>query len=332
MRRRQIIGLIAGAAIGLPFAARGQQAGKVRLVGMIATSGSTAIAAGPTPPAPPAAALLQGLRDLGYVYGRDFVTEARGAEGKLERIPAIIAELAERKVDVIVAPGPALADLKEARIAIPVVMSGAGSDPVQAGLIASLAHPGGNFTGLSLLNADLDAKRLELLTEILPGASRLAVLRGPNSEQGWQETEAAGRSLQRELLLLDIKAPSEIEAAFGAAAAWRAEALLVMAGALLDQHAREVVDHAAALRLPAVYSFRSFFMEAGGLASYGVDLVAVWRRAAYYVDKILRGVPPGELPVEQPTKFELVINLRSAKQLGLAIPPSVLARADEVIE
>jgi putative tryptophan/tyrosine transport system substrate-binding protein len=331
MNRRGFIGRVALGLLTKPLVAGAQQTGKVWRIGIVSTSYSTALSSGAAPPNRPVAAFLLGLRDLGYVYGRDFVIEPRGAEGRVERIPAIGAELA-RLVDVIVAPGPALAGLKEARITTPVVMAGAGGDPVQDGLVASLARPGGNFTGLSLLISELDRKRLELLTEIVPGASRVAVLRGPDSEHGWSETQAAARLLKRELRSLEIKTPREIESAFRAAAEWRADAVLVIAGALLDREARQVVERAARHHLPAIYSFRNFYMEEGGLISYGIDLLDVWRRAATFVDKILKGAKPGDLPVEQPTKFELVINLKTARALGLTIPPSLLARADQVIE
>ena len=191
------------------------------------------------------ASLLRGLRDLGYVYGRDFVTEPRSAEGRLERMSGICDDLVRLKVAVIVAPGPALAALKDARVSIPVVMAGAGSDPVQSGLVRSLAHPGGNFTGMSLLIGQLSRKQLELLTEIVPTVSRVAILREPGGVRQGQELQAAAQSLKREVLSLEIKAPSEIEHAFQTATHWRAGALLVIPGPLLDRHARQVVDQAA---------------------------------------------------------------------------------------
>jgi len=323
---------LAGGLLAAPLAVVAQPAGKVPRIGIILTSAAVAPASGPNPSNPTAAALLIGLRDLGYVYGRDFVTEIRSAEGKIERIGTIAAELTRLNVDVIVAGGPALLGLKEARVTIPVVMSGAGSDPVHAGLVNSLARPGGSFTGMSLMIAELDRKRLELLTELVPGLARVAVVRGPESERDWQETQAAARALNREVLSLEIKSRGDIEPAFRAATRWQAGAVLVIAGALLDGHAHAVVEQAATHRLPSIYSFRNFYMEAGGLASYGIDLVDVWRRAATFVDKILKGAKPADLPVEQPTKFELIINLKTAKALRLTIPPPLLARADQVIE
>jgi len=332
MDRRAFISGITLALLAAPLGAESQAVRKVWRIGIITISSSSLASVGPEPSTRPIAALLHGLRDLGYVYGRDFVTEPAAAEGRIERIPALAAELARLKVDVIVAPGPALAGLKAARITIPIVMAGAVTDPVQAGLATSLARPGGNFTGLSLLIAELDRKRLELLTEIVPGASRVAVLRGPDSEHDWNETQAAARLLRRELLSVEVKTPDEINGAFRTATEWRAHVVLVIAGALLDREARRVVEQAARHRLPAAYSFRNFYMEEGGLMSYGVDLLDVWRRAASYVDKIVKGAQPGDLPVEQATKFELIINLKTAKALGLTIPQSLLLRADQVIE
>jgi len=332
MDRRAVLGTLAGGLLLAPLAAEAQQAAKIARIGIISASLPTALAAGAEPSNPTIAGLLHGLRDLGYVYGRDFVTEARSAEGRMERVLAIAAELARLKVDVIVAPGPVLAGLKEARVSIPVVMAGAGTDPVQSGFVKSLAHPGGNFTGMSLLITQLQGKRLELLTEIVPSVLRVAVLRGPDSETEWRETQAAARSLKRDVLSLEITTPREIEHAFRSATEWRAGAIFVIPGPLLDRHARQVVEQAAKNRLPAIYSFRSFFMDEGGLISYGIDLVDVWRRSATFVDKILKGAKPADLPVEQPTKFELVINLKTAKALGLTIPPSLLQRADQVIE
>jgi putative tryptophan/tyrosine transport system substrate-binding protein len=330
-RRNFVVSLTVG-VLAAPLTVKAQPAGKVWRIGVAATSFSTSEASGPDPQSRPVAALISGLRDLGYVYGRDFVTEPRGVEGQIERVAAIAAEFARLKVDVIVAAGPALLGLKEARIDVPVVMSGAATDPVESGLVMSLARPGGNFTGLSLLISELDRKRLELLVEIVPRATRVVILRGPNSEQAWRETQAAARLLKRELRSLEVKTAREIDGAFRAAAEWRADGVLVVAGALLDREARQVVERAAQHRIPAMYSFRNFYMDAGGLVSYGIDLVDVWRRAATYVDKIVKGAKPADLPVEQPTKFELVINMRTARALGLTIPPPPLLRADQVIE
>src|SRR5262249_55679111 len=306
---------------------------KVWRIGIITSSVSAAEIAGPEPSRRTLAALLHGLRDLGYVYGRDFVTEPVTVEGRMERIPAVADELARRKVDVIVTGGLVLAGLKETRLAIPVVMLGS-SDPVSAGLVTTLARPGGNFTGMSLQNSELDRKRLELLTQLAPGASRIAVLRGPDphSVGDWKQTQAAARLLNREVQSLEIRSPSEIESAFRSATDWRAGALVVLAGALLDREARQVVEQAAKYPLPSTCTFRNFYMEQGGMMLYGIALGDVWRGGAYFVEKIRKGAKPADLPVEQPTKLELVINLKTAKALGLTIPPSLLLRADQVIE
>ena len=259
------------------------------------------------------------------------MTEPRGAEGKPERFPDLAAELVRRRVDVIVSAGPLLAALKQATSMIPVVMTGA-SDPVGEGLVQSLAHPGGNFTGLSGQMVETTGKRLELLKELVPGAAPVAVLRDPRvGGLGWQAAEAAARQRGWKLLSLEIRDAGEIEGAFKTATAARAGALLVFAGGLSDRHARRIAELAVKSRLPAMYVLR-VFVEAGGLISYSADLIEIYRRAAVFVDKILKGAKPADLPVEQPTKFDLVIILGTAKALGLTIPPSILLRVDRVIE
>src|SRR5262245_4245364 len=330
MRRIGLAVVLAVSLILVPLTAQAQ-AGKLYRVGVIVSVGATTDVVGPDPRNAHVAALLRGLRDLGYVYGRDFVTEPRSTEARSERSRAIAAELAELRVDVIVAAGPAVDGVKLAAIATPVVMGGVG-DPVQAGFVTSLARPGGSFTGISLQTPELNRKRLQLLTELVPGALRVAVLRGPGSNRYWKEIQDAARLLKREVLSLEVQSASEIEGAFRAATERRAGTLLVIAGGLLDQEARQVVERAATHRLPAMYTFRSFYMGEGGLISYGVDLVDIWRRAAVFVHRILKGAKPADLPVEQPTKFELVINLKTAKALGLTIPQSILIRADEIIQ
>jgi putative ABC transport system substrate-binding protein len=316
----------------VPFAAEVEAAAKVYRIGIVINAGPAPGAAGAEPIEAVAAGLLRGLRDLGYAYGRDFVTEARSAEGKPDRIPAIAADLATLKVDVIVAGGPALEGLKRAGVTIPVVMAGAGADPVQAGLVASLRRPGGNFTGFSLQHGELDRKRLELITDIVPTATRVGVLRHSGEKRGWNDSLTAARLLKRDLVSLEVRSANEIEGAFRTAKEAQVGALVVIAGALLDREAQQIVEQAAKHRLPAMYAFRTIYMSAGGLVSYGVDLVDIWRRAAVFVDKILKGAKPSDLPVEQPTKFELVVNLRTAKALGLTIPQTVLLRADHIIE
>ncbi len=285
---------------------------------------------GPQPRFPVHNALLRGLRELGYVYGEHFVTEPRGAAGKPERFPGLAAELVRLKVDVIVAAGPALSALKQASSTIPIVMGG-DSDPVDRGYVQSLGHPGGNFTGLSSQSVEVTGKRLELLKEIVPGAASVAVLWDRASLANWQAAEAAAREQGWKLLSLEVRNAGEIEGAFRAATDARVGALLVFASGLLFTRARRVVELAASSRLPAMYHLRQY-VEAGGLISYSADLNEIWRRAAVFVDKILRGPKPADLPVEQPTKFELVINLKAAKSLGLTIPQPVLSRADEVIQ
>jgi len=232
-------------------------------------------------------------------------------------------------VDVIVAGQPLLLALKQATSTIPVVMGGAG-DPVRQGFVQSLARPGGNFTGLSLQFLETTGKRLELLKELVPGAAPAGVLQH-RAPLAWEAAEDAARARGWKLLSLEIRDAGEIEGAFKAATGARAGALLVVPGGLFDRHARRIAELAAKSRLPAMYGLR-FYVEAGGLISYSADLIEIFRRAAAYVDKILKGAKPADLPIEQPTKFELVINLKTAKTLGLTIPPSVLGRADQVIE
>jgi ABC-type uncharacterized transport system substrate-binding protein len=287
---------------------------------------------GPQPQHPFSNALLRGLHELGYAYGEHFVIEPRGAEGKPERFAVLAAELVRLQLDVIVAGGPILPALKQATSTIPVVMAGAG-DPVAQGYVQSLARPGGNFTGLSTQTVEVAGKRLELLKELIPGAAPVAVLwdRTATGTLAWQAAQAAAREREWKLLSLEIRDASDIEGAFKAATGARVAALLVFAGALLDRHARRIAELAAKSRLPAMYGLR-IYVEAGGLISYSADLFEIYRRAAVFVDKIFKGAKPADLPVEQPTKFELVINLKAAKSIGLTIPPSILSRADEVIQ
>jgi putative ABC transport system substrate-binding protein len=315
------------AALAAARAAGAQPTRKVYRIGILGL-GTTSDIVGPQPRNPTTNRFLRELRELGYVYGEHFVTEARGAERVPERYPGLAAELVQLQVDVIVAPGPMLPALKQATSTIPVVMAGA-IDPEGEGLVRSLGHPGGNFTGLSLQGVTV-AKRLELLKELVPGAAVVAVLREPGTLGVWQQAEAAARERGWKLLSLEVRDAGEIEGAFKAATAARAGALLVISGGSLAQAGR-IADLAARSRLPAIYSLRAF-VDVGGLISYGSDINDLWRRAAGYVDKILKGAKPADLPIEQPTKFELVINLKTAKALGLTIPQSLLLRADEVIQ
>jgi len=279
-------------------------------------------------------AFRQRLRQLGYVEGKNIVIEYRYAEGKGERLPDLAAELVQLKVDVIVttSAGATLA-AKKARGTIPIVIAAA-ADPVGSGLVSSLARPGGNITGLSLMAPDLDGKRLELLKEAVPKVARVAFLREPGGTRGnlpLTEMEAAAKALGLKLLSLEVRSLDDFESAFARAKRESAQALITTSGPLINTQQRRVLDLAAKNRLPAIYHY-SEFVEAGGLMSYAPDNTDGWRRAADYVDKILKGAKPADLPIEQPKKFELIINLKAAKQIALTIPPSLLARADRVIK
>jgi putative ABC transport system substrate-binding protein len=312
-----------------PVAAEAQQAAKIARIGYLGLNR----AASPHL----REAFLQGLRDLGYVEGRNLVIEYRDAEGKSERLPALAAELVALKVDVIVAPGTLAAlAAKQATRTLPIVFASAG-DPVTDGLVASLARPGGNVTGTSNLILELVGKCLEQLKQAVPGVSRVAALWQPGAMGARAEkdmlkgAEAAARALGVRLQFVEARGPADFDRAFSETTTAHADALTVLPSAMFVNERRRLVALAAKNRLPAVYPSRDS-VDAGGLMSYGPDLADVFRRAATYVDKILKGAKPGDLPVEQPTKFELVINLKTAKALGLTIPPSLLGRADEVIQ
>ena len=278
-------------------------------------------------------AFRQGLRDLGYFEGKNIITEQRYAHGLADRLPGLAAELVGLKVDILVVDGTATAAAaKSATTTIPIVFTLAG-DPVATGLVASLARPGGNLTGLSQIAPELSGKRLELLKEAASKVSRVAVLRNPdNPATGVQlkETEAAARAIGLQLRVFELREPKELDNAFSSMVGARADALVQLTDGMFFTQRVRIVELAAKGRLPAIYEAREF-VEAGGLMSYGVSFIALYRRAATYVDKILKGAKPADVPVEQPTKFELVINLKTAKQIGLTIPPNVLARADRVI-
>jgi len=328
--RRVFIGSLALGILAVSRIARAQPARKVYRIGVLGLAPTTSDMVGSQPRNEYTAALLRGLRELGYVYGEHFVTEPRGAESRAERYSGFAAELVRLQVDVIVAVQAALSALKQATSTIPIVMAGS-VDPVGQGYVQSLGHPGGNFTGLSFQDLELAGKHLELLKELVPGVAPVAVLWERTSLGRWQAVAAAARERGWKLLSLEIRDAGESERAFRVATDARAGALLMYAGGLLGGHARRVAELAAKSRLPALYPFR-FFVENGGLISYSADLIEIWRRAALFVDKILKGAKPADLPVEQPTKFDLVINLKTAKALGLTIPPSILLRADQVIE
>jgi putative tryptophan/tyrosine transport system substrate-binding protein len=279
-------------------------------------------------------AFRQRLRELGYVEGKNIFIEYRYADGKPERVPDLAAELVRLKVDVIVTVSPsATLAAKKASGTIPIVFASA-NDPVGTGLVSSLARPGGNITGLSLMVPDLDGKRLELLKEAFPSVARVAFIWNPSGSRGnpaFTVMEAAAKALGVKLLSLEVRSLDDFEGAFARAKKERAQALITTTGGLLNTQQRRVLDFAAKNRLPAIYHY-SEFVEAGGMMSYGPDNTDVLRRAADLVDKILKGTKPADMPVEQPTKFEFVVNMNTAKQIGLTIPQKVLARADRVIK
>ena len=306
--------------------AEAQQARKVSRIGFQSAASPAALSARME-------AFRQGLLELGYVEGKNIVIERRFAEGKLDRLNEFAAEFVRLKVDVIVTAAPSSTRAaKEATSTIPIVMA-FDNDPVANGFVASLARPGGNITGLSTLAPEISGKQLELLKEIVPRLSHVAVLR-TSILPGWQATvkemELAAGALKVQLQYVDVLDPKKIEQAFRTAKKGRADAVLVLASPILESHRTRVADLAAKNRLPTIYSSREY-VEAGGLMTYGVSLTDLYRRAATYVDKILKGAKPADLPVEQPKKFEFIINLKAAKQIGLTIPPEVLARADRVI-
>jgi putative ABC transport system substrate-binding protein len=307
--------------------AQAQQAKKVTRIGYLGGASLSAIAER-------IEAFRQGLRELGYVEGKNIVIEWRWAEGKLDRLPVLAAELVRLKVEVIVTAGAtSTRAAKEATVTTPIVMAN-DADPVGSGVVASLARPGGNITGLSTLSPELSGKQLELLKEIFPKLSRVAVLGASTSTSSalaLRETELAAGALGVQLQYLNVLGPKDIDTAFREAGKGRADAVLVLPTAVLNTQRKQIVDLAIKSRLPAIYG-RPEYVQDGGLMTYGVSITDLYRRAATYVDKILKGAKPADLPVEQPTKFELVINLKAAKQIGVTIPPNVLARADKVIK
>ena len=307
-------------------AAHAQQAKKVPRIGFLSGVSPSVISAR-------VEAFRQGLRELGYVEGKNIVIEWRYAEGKPDRLPALAAELVHLKVDVIVSSAPPnTRSAKQATATIPIVMA-FDDDPVGSGFVASLARPGGNITGLSTFAPEISGKQLELLREIVPKLSRVAVLGNatfPGNPQALREINLAADAFGVQLQYLEVGAPKDIETALQAASKERAEAVLVVSAAVLFSQRKQIVDLAIKNRLPAIYN-RPEYIEDGGLVFYGVSYTDLFRRAATYVDKILKGTKPADLPVEQPMKFELIINLKAAKQIGLTIPPNVLARADKVI-
>jgi putative tryptophan/tyrosine transport system substrate-binding protein len=325
VKRRAFISLLGGVA-AWPLAARAQQPAKLPTIGFMGAANSSSYGQW-------VAAFVQRLRELGWIEGRTVAIEVRWAEGHTERLAEIAAEFVRLKVDVIVTHSavPVLA-AKQATSVIPIVFAVA-ADPLGTGLVASLAHPGGNVTGLSVQWTDIAGKRLELLREVVPGMRRLAIMANvgaPAAILEMGEAQAAARTLGLEAATIEIWRADEIATAFDALKG-RAEALYVCVDPLVSAHRIRIITLAQGARLPTMFAFREF-VEAGGLMSYGTNFSDLYRRAADYVDKILHGAKPGDIPVEQPTKFDLIINITTAKALGLEIPPTLLARADEVIE
>jgi len=325
MRRRDFVTLLGGAAAAWSFAARGQPTSKVYRIGRFS-------AGGPVPHLRDA--FVDAFQALGWVEGKNVIYEDRFAENQLDRLPDLAAELVRLNVDVITAGGT-LAPLaaKRATSTIPIVMTSAG-DPLGSGLVTSLARPGANVTGLSLMAPELGGKRLELLKEILPGLNRVAIIwnaANPYSALVFKETQRAAQVLNIQVHSLEVRHPGELGDALEAATRQHASALITVEDPLTLNHRQQIADFAAKNRLLAIYGLREF-ADAGGFLTYGAHIADLMRRSAGYVDKILKGAKPADLPVEQPTKFELVINLKTAKTLGLEVPPTLLARADEVIE
>jgi putative ABC transport system substrate-binding protein len=328
VKRREFITLLGGAAAAWPFRAGAQQAGKVYRIGVLEMTSATLNVAN-------VYALRAGLRQLGYFEGQNLVIEYRSADGRDDRFPGLARELLALKVDVIVTRGtPAAKAAKNATSTVPVVMAASG-DPLGTGLVTSLSRPGGNITGLSAIVGELAPKRLELIREMVPGLARIAVLANTSNDavrRDWARIETAARSLGVQAQLLDLRNSDALGPTFDAAgAARRAGALVVVIDAITLANRQRIVDLAMKYRLPAIYSSREF-VDIGGLISYGVSYPDLYRRAATYVDKILKGAKPADLPVEQPTKFEMVINLKTANAISLDIAPTMLTRADEVIE
>jgi putative ABC transport system substrate-binding protein len=309
--------------------AQAQQPKKIPLIGFLS-------ARDPATESTRAAAIRLALRDLGYIEGQNIAIEYRYAEGKLDRLPELAAEVVRLKVDIIVAGGdPGIRAAKNATKAIPIVTMGGGTDPIEAGFVESLARPGGNVTGITNLGRELGGKRLELLKEAVPKVARVAVLYDPSNTSSVREVKedlpVAARALRLTIQPWEVRAADDFDRVFAALNKERPDGLYVSPGPVINVNQKRTVAFALKSRLPAMYSNRDA-VDAGGLMYYGADLAESYRRVAYYVDKILKGAKPADLPVEQPTKFELVINLKTAKQIGLTIPPSVLARANRLIK
>ena len=327
MRRRTFISLLGGAAVAWPVATTAQQARRIPRIGFMGTST-------PALEANLGGAFREGLGELGYQESRNIIIEYRWADGRYERFPALVADLLAVPVDVIVTAGtPATLAVKNATSTIPLVMIAVG-DPVGTGIVPSLARPRGNITGLSSIAPDLEGKRLELLREMIPKLSQVALFLNPTNEfhaVSVRQAFAAAQALGIKLQPLEVRTSEELDGAFAAIVRTKPDALLILADRVFLHNRKRMMDFAAEHRLPSVNAYREL-VEVGGLMSYGPSYEDMHKRAADYVDKILKGAKPGDLPVEQPSKFTLILNVKSAKALGLEIPPMLLARADEVIE
>jgi putative tryptophan/tyrosine transport system substrate-binding protein len=323
MNKKILLFILAVVILAFVYTAEAQQAKKIPRIGFLAVNPATSRQE----------AFREGLHELGYVEGKNIVIEWRTADGQSDRLPDLAAELVRLKVDAIVTAGAASTrPAKAATVTIPIVMA-LDNDPVGSGFVASLARPGGNITGLSQMAPELAGKRLELLKEVVPRLLRVAVLgefKNPGNAQALKETELAAVAFGLQLQSLDVRSPKDIETAFREASKGRADAALVLGGPITTAQQGHIVELATKNRLPVIYP-QSDYMDAGGLMFYGPSISDLYRRAAVFVDKILKGAKPADLPVEQPTKFEFIINLKAAKQIGLTIPPNVLVRADKVI-
>jgi putative tryptophan/tyrosine transport system substrate-binding protein len=331
MKRAAVPSILSAVVLlALGVTAEAQQPGKVHRIGFVSARADPT----PTTPDSSADALRQGLRNLGYIEGKNIVVEYRYFEGKVDRIPSLVAELLPLKLDVLVSVNTlAIRAFKQATKTLPIVIV-INDDPVTTGIVNSLARPGGNITGLTRLTRELSGKRLELLKEAVPKLSRVGVLDDASTDiqASFQDFEPAARVLKIQLQSLEVHSPNpDLEGAFQAAASGRINALVTVRTALLINYRKQIADLAIKNRLPSIQEGNDF-VEAGGLMSYSASDTEVFRRAAYYVDRILKGAKPADLPVEQPTKFELVINLKTAKQIGLTLPQSLLYRADKVIK
>jgi len=324
VKRRTVLGLLGGAVVAWPLAARAQQAKPVSRIGMLSLASAMT---------PIEDAFRQGMRDFGYVEGQNLVLEYRGAAGRADRLAQLAAELVAANVDVIFTMGSeATRATRQATTSIPIVMTS--TNAVGLGFVASLARPGGNTTGLSMLGPEVSGKRLELLNELIPGIVKVAVFWNPNdpsAEFSLKETQVAGEALAVKLQILETRDADAFDGAFQAATREDAAAVILLPAPLMSRNAGRIATLAMQSRLPTLF-YSDDSAKAGGLISYGPSLAAMHRRAAYFVDRILKGANPADLPVEQPTKFDLVINLTTAKALGLTIPPNLLVLADEVIE